>query len=200
MPLNKIVEIPFLYDFFQFILGLPIMDHVLMKEIEKIKITASSIVLDLGGGTGLHKQLFPDNQKYVCIDLNFKKIQRSVVRYRSDFSSVADGMKIPFKARTFDFILLTAVTHHLPNNLLPVLFSEIQRVIKEGGFLLLYDPVISSKNLVGKMLYKLDLGKYPRSKSDLYDNLTQYFIPISTREMTIFHSYLIFNGTYKSKK
>lgn len=198
MPLTKLLEIPFIYDFFQFILGLPIMDSVLKKEVDKVNVADSSFILDLGGGTGLHKRLFQNNQKYVCIDLNFNKIRRSIAHYKSEFSAVADGLKIPFKDRTFDFILLTAVTHHLPDELLPLLFGEIQRVIKEGGNLLLYDPVISPTNLIGKTLYKLDLGKYPRSKDQLFDYLSRFFSPIYHREMTIYHSYLIFRGTYKT--
>ena len=195
MNRQKIAEIPFIYDAIQFFFGKPIIDERLKTFIERSSLNSTSYVLDLGGGTGLNRHLIHQTNRYICLDLDLEKISTSLKRQEHNSSIMADACQIPLKNSSVDLVMLTAVTHHIPDTAIPALFSEILRVLTPDGQFLLFDPIVDSRNPLGRFFLKYDLGAFPRTVSNMDDFLLKHFTPIFHTTFRILHSYLLFVGT-----
>jgi len=72
----------------------------------------------------------------------------------------ADAAKLPFNDKTFDFILSSDALHHFSEPELAI--KEMNRVVKDKGFLLIVDPSADGKikrlmiNFFGKLLETAD--------------------------------------------
>jgi SAM-dependent methyltransferase len=194
MDYQKFAEIPLVYDTIQFFFGKSIIDRRLQSLIGQFRLNQSSVVLDLGGGTGLNRHLIHQTEHYLCLDLDFKKLTASLHRHEKNSSILADACEIPLLAHSVDLILLTAVTHHLPDIAIPTLFSEILRVLTPAGHFLLFDPVIDAHNPLGHFFLRYDLGAFPRTAAEMDLFLLHSFAPIDRTTFRILHSYLLFAG------
>lgn len=85
--------------------------------------------LDLGCGHAPYRDLYPLGR---WTGINIDRIDASP-------DIVADGMRLPFAARVFDFILCTQVLEHVKNPFL--LAAEAGRCLKPGGLFLLTAPM-----------------------------------------------------------
>jgi len=197
--MNRLVKNPIIYDFIQFIFGKPKMDRILLSEIRKLNLSSNAKILDLGGGTGFHRDLFPKTMQYVCLDSDLSKLEVSSKRNLDDDTVQGNATQIPFEAKSYDLVLLTGVTHHVSDQALPGLLSEAQRVLQSKGHLVLFDPVYSRKNPLGSLFLKLDLGKFGRGRDQLYNILVEKFFPTQTIDFTMIHTYLVFVGTSKGE-
>lgn len=108
-------------------------------------------VLDFGCGTGklIQKieQLYPDN-KYTGVDVSETAIKiAKKTNHQANFHTIQDGDKFPFKSGHFDFILAADVIEHVYNT--NQTFSELSRVLKKGGKILITTPYYGLfKNLI----------------------------------------------------
>jgi SAM-dependent methyltransferase len=85
-------------------------------------------ILEIGGGSGNLKEFFPDA---ISSDILFVPW----------LDVVADAHHLPFKHGSLDNIVLFDVLHHLrePGSF----FSDAQRVLKQGGRILIMEPYVS---------------------------------------------------------
>lgn len=113
----------------------------LRKKPLKFKSYAKEYVVDLGGNQGLFGQQFKTKEnKIVTIDIN-----REILR--TEEGRILDGVEpvqgnilyLPFKSNTFDVVLARAVLHHIHNQL-EISMSEIKRVMKKNGILIIQEP------------------------------------------------------------
>jgi ubiquinone/menaquinone biosynthesis C-methylase UbiE len=195
MNYQKFAEIPFVYDTIQLFFGKSIIDHRLESLVDQFGLNESSVVLDLGGGTGLNRHLISQTDHYLCLDLDFKKIVTSLQRNEKNSSILANACQIPLQDHSIDLILLTAVTHHIPDAAIPSLFSEMLRVLTPDGHFLLFDPIVDQRNPLGRFFLKYDLGAFPRTVADMDHFLLGSFDPIYQITFRILHSYLLFAGS-----
>jgi SAM-dependent methyltransferase len=119
------------------------------------------LTLDVGGGTGLNRNLLPAPCVYVCLDNNWVKLL-GLLRSRPDAVALfADAAHIPVQNDTVDWVLCTFVSHHLSNDLLVQMFAESNRILKSHGRFI-FHPLWNANRRVGKLLWKYDRGSYPR--------------------------------------
>lgn len=112
--------------------------EVVSRKIAEMTRTGGSIVLDVGAGDGtfldIAKARAPESVT-IALDLSFHCIKALKHRHSAIW---ADGESIPLRNNTVDVVFLLDVIEHLadPHNLL----EEINRVLKDGGSLLLSTP------------------------------------------------------------
>lgn len=99
-------------------------------------------ILDIGGGTGLVRDEFPDLKfdRWVVLDLNREMIRKGREAGRRCSFVRGSALRIPFPSRSFDRVIITDALHHMPD---PVrIFREIHRVLVPGGYFVLeeFDP------------------------------------------------------------
>ena len=111
----------------------------MVKEISKSK---SGKILDVGCGNGNLFEMLPD-EKYELTGVDFSENMIIEAKDKcNDKASflVADAEKLPFDNDTFDIIVCNASFHHYIHP--DIVLAEMQRVLKEGGKLLIGDPYV----------------------------------------------------------
>lgn len=115
-------------------------------------------ILDVGCGTGTHLELY---QKYDC---NLFGIDRSpamleVARTRLGDSArleLGDASRMPYENRKFDLVVCMLALHEMTAQTRTGVLSEMKRVLKEGGRILLIDfqagPTQPLKGWISKLI------------------------------------------------
>jgi ubiquinone/menaquinone biosynthesis C-methylase UbiE len=114
--------------------------------IDQADLGRGQQVLEIGCGTGslvtLLKRLYPDVE-VVGLDPDPKALARAAqkaeraavsVRFDRGFSD-----ELPYRDRSFDRVLSSFMFHHLPADVKARTLTEVKRVLKPGGVLLLLD-------------------------------------------------------------
>jgi SAM-dependent methyltransferase len=112
----------------------------LFKNIKILKVK-SEIILDIGCGKKPYKNLFSNCKNYIGMDVIQKKISRNV---KADV--IYNGDHFPLKNKSVDLVVCTQVLEHVKND--DLFMSEIQRVLKNKGLLLLTVPFMWSEHEV----------------------------------------------------
>ena len=115
------------------------MYDVILDEIQKLD---GGKVLDVGcGNANLFKFLSEDNYELFGVDFSENMIDeaKNNCGMKASFS-VADAEKLPFDSDTFDIVVCNASFHHYTNP--DIVLMEMNRVLKDGGRLLIGDPYI----------------------------------------------------------
>jgi ubiquinone/menaquinone biosynthesis C-methylase UbiE len=95
--------------------------HLSKELVSYFPIGNNGIALDLGSGTGLHKEL--------CIQCGFKYVG---LDYNSEYANIkGDAHSLPFKDNSIDFIISIAVLEHVQHPY--IMMTEAFRVLKPGG-------------------------------------------------------------------
>ncbi len=117
-------------------------------------------ILDVGCGTGEYFKHFKGDQIY-GIDLEqsyFKFIRKKKFAGKKIILKKADMRNLPFEDKSFDFILCVLVLEYMKTNKeLKTAISEMKRVLKKGGVLIVVTPHKSrfSSFVRGKIIPKL---------------------------------------------
>lgn len=150
--------------------------HVLKKIIHKeLQIKNGAKILDIGCGTGILAPLF-SNTNYIGIDIDEKLIDFANKRYPNKFK-LMNGDKINFPNSLFDVILIIGVIHHLDNKTSIKVFSQMKKVLKKYGMILIIEaiPPIDSYNYFGHFLRALDKGHNIRYLEEYEYMFRKYF-------------------------
>ena len=92
--IHKIVSKPQIYDLVQLFVGLNQTRKRLVTGISKLNDV--STVLDVGGGTGIKRDLFPTTCHYHCLDIDPIKLSGFKKKHPSDNVILADANFSPF--------------------------------------------------------------------------------------------------------
>jgi ubiquinone/menaquinone biosynthesis C-methylase UbiE len=115
-------------------------------------------VLDIGCGTGAHLKIYQQEKCHVYgIDLSdsMLKVARSKLGEDADLRR-CDATKTPFKENKFDLILISTVLHELSHQIRLDVLTEVKRILKNDGRLLLIDfhpgPLKKIKGFYSKII------------------------------------------------
>ena len=115
-------------------------DDTFVEHTLRLIAPAPGWALDIGCGPGqilakLSTRL--PEWKFIGVDRSLAMIRRVTEVAHSVFFLAGDACSLPFGDASFDLVLCNSVLHHIADP--PRLFSEIRRVSKAGGAILLRD-------------------------------------------------------------
>lgn len=145
----------------------------LVPFLRNAKLEEATKVLDLGCGPGTNAALFASS-RYVGVDSNPAYIEFARNRYPGEFV-VADALTYSSGNREFDLILLNSFLHHMDDTGVRRLFSGVDALLQDDGFVHLIDMVLPERLSLARTLAKLDRGDYPRAVEHWHQLFAEYF-------------------------
>jgi ubiquinone/menaquinone biosynthesis C-methylase UbiE len=150
---------------------------------EEVKSLAECVhigdkVLDLGCGNGRLVDAFRGKViEYAGIDNSEKLVEIAKKKHPAQDFHFFDGLRIPFEDNKFDAVFCIAVLHHVPGSQLRGEFlSEIRRVLKPGGKLILTVWYLWEKGRYWSLFFKFTLKKlFGKSGLDFFDIIEPWF-------------------------
>jgi ubiquinone/menaquinone biosynthesis C-methylase UbiE len=146
-------------------------------------------VLDVGGGTGTLRRICPPGCRYICLDLEMPKLRSFRGRSPGGLAVLSDAAGMSIAAKSVDVVVMIAVLHHLADAVLERALEEVRRVLAVGGSLILLDPVWAPRRILGRWLWKLDRGVYPRTAGALRAALEARFEITHWETFAVYHEY-----------
>ena len=194
--LHRIMALPIFYDSMQAFFGLHKKKKILQKIIKFED--GHQVVLDVGGGTGLYKDVWPSEYRYICLDSDPVKLLGFSQKYPSDYKVCADATQIALKSASVDYVFCSSMSHHIHENLLEKIIGDMNRVIKKNGTLVFIDAVNIPKSRLNRFLWSLDRGEYPHTYGLLQDIIGKYFNIRRIEKFSIFYDYILIVATKSS--
>ena len=131
-----------------------------------------STVLDVGAGTGMVSTLVSPETRYVWLDNDVLKLRGFVSKSIDCMAVLGDAARLPFAEKTADVTVMVEVSHHLPNAVLRTCLEEVGRVTRDR---FVFVDAVRGRRLRSKLLWQLDLGRFPRTEAELVDALGATF-------------------------
>jgi SAM-dependent methyltransferase len=191
--LHRIVAHPWIYDKVQELAGVRQIHRRLSAQIAPLG--AAALIIDLGAGTGLVRDLWPRTCTYVCLDQDMLKIRGFLNKCPDGIALCADATRLPIRNECIEVIICTFVAHHLPDQLLADLIDESSRILKQAGTYIFVDPLWAPRRWAGRLLWRLDRGAYPRTERVLHSVLANRFEVAHWEQFSVYHEYTIGVGT-----
>lgn len=196
--LHYLAAKPWIYDRIQALAGAGIVNRHLAGALQPL-LSPGITVLDVGGGTGLARPLFPADVHYVCLDSDEVKLAGFRQKYPGGKTILADATKMPIENRSVDLVLCRFVSHHVPDELLRPMFDECARVLRERGWFVFVDAIEAKRRPIARLLWRYDRGSYPRLEADLVATLRRDFELRHWERFAVFHRYVLGVGIPLSK-
>lgn len=149
-------------------------------------------MLDVGGGTGLLRPLFPNEWKYCCLDPDPQKLYAFRAKFPRKNCIEASACNIPFADDRFDLCLMKSVSHHLTNAEFRSSLLEVKRVLSPKGIFIFIDATWNPENFRGRFLWSVDRGSFPRTEGTLQEHLARHFLVDRKRSWKTHHNYTLF--------
>ena len=158
----KLLFNPMVYDILQTItLSYRFRKKIILKTLGNKK----GKFLDIGCATANVLEYINNNVDYYGFDTNQNYINHAKKKYKNqnffcEYFSSDNFSKLP----NFDFVLLSAVVHHLSNSEVSNLLDLINLKLNKDAKLLIMDPFISSEKYSLRNFFgKIDRGRFVRS-------------------------------------
>ena len=187
--LHRLVAQPRVYDTVQWLAGAAEVQRRVTRQIRRLPPAVR--VLDLGGGTGIARGLWPAGCTYICLDPDPQKLRGFLSKHPGGAVLQADGARIPLAGNSLDVILCKGVSHHLPDAVWQGLLDESRRVLKPGGIFLFVDAVWAPRRAAGRLLWRLDRGAHPRAPRLLHAAIARRYGIRQWERFAIYHAYVI---------
>jgi SAM-dependent methyltransferase len=192
--LSRLLESPRLYDLGQTAAGLRWVNQHLTRQIAALPAGWSRLVLDVGGGTGLGRELVAADDVYVCLDMDLDKLEAARVPGGPNRLLRADATGCSLRTATVDVVICKAVSHHIDERAIGLLFAECARVLRPDGRLVFLDPLWSRRRVPGRILWAVDRGSHPRSSDHLLGLIRESFEVLAVDRFSVLHDYLLCVG------
>jgi ubiquinone/menaquinone biosynthesis C-methylase UbiE len=130
-------------------------------------------VLDFGAGTGANCTLSSPGY-YFGIDPDQRRIDFAKKRYPQYRFEVFSGNEIPADDKSFDFILIIAVLHHIPPETISGYVKEFRRILKADGKIVAIEPCFFHNcTLSNWFMKRYDKGEYIRNEEEYLSYFTE---------------------------
>jgi ubiquinone/menaquinone biosynthesis C-methylase UbiE len=184
--LHRVVAEPRIYDLIQRACGFETSRRRLQAYLN---VEAGQLVMEAGAGTGNWASLVPASATYVWLDNDAQKLAGYRNKTERPLALLGDVARMGIGDHKVDHVLCIAVTHHIPDSLLPAVFAELARTCRHT--LLFLDAVRRPRSPVSHLLWKYDRGSFPRSGPVLLEAMRPFFDVVQTEYYTTYHRYLL---------
>ena len=135
-------------------------------------------ILDIGCASGICASSIVDLKRYtlVGIDLDKNYVTRAKRSFPNGCFLAMDANNLGFDEKSFDVVMFNSVLHHLGDDTIANSLFEVERVLRDGGRLLVAEPIFSEKRIISNLLLRFDRGKYVRRKDEYRDLLNRFDI------------------------
>lgn len=186
---------PWVYNQIQMLFGLKETQQRLSPFLAKMH---QKIVLDVGAGTGPYRSLLPETARYIWLDIDAGKLKVFQHRRMLPPAVLGDATRLCLHDHSVDYALCIALSHHLSNQQLSCLFSELARIVREK--IIFLDALDRPDSLVSRLLWKYDDGSFPRSAAALIAAIEAQFEIEQTEKYKIQHHYLLCIARPKNRR
>jgi SAM-dependent methyltransferase len=192
--LASIVARGFVYDALQRAAGTERFNAHIEESLRPI--ARGCVVIDAGGGTGMSRQIWPEDCDYVNVDNDPEKLEAFARKKLPGKAVLGDITALDKGPGSVDYVFTKAVTHHLDDGSLDGFLKDSARVLKPDGKLVFFDAVYSSDRFVSRLFWRYDRGSFPRERDVLVGALNRYFsASLSETVVGPFHTYVFYVGT-----
>ena len=146
MKIAKVFDNAKLYEVFQFAIAKKTTHEIIRNEILKPGDGISRI-LDFGCGIGFHSKFFP-SADYLGVEPLESCIKIANKNYADSSTQFILGNHSYLKNlnnESFDLVIAVGVLHHIDDEIFNEFIRETFRILKSGGRLTTFDPVLHSK-------------------------------------------------------
>lgn len=134
-------------------------------------------VLDVGCGPGTNAALFKDND-YLGLDLNEEYVRQARERFGRPFE-VADVCTYEAdEQERFDFILLNSLLHHIDDDGVTNILSQLGRQMTPDGHVHIIDLVLPDRKCPARTLALADRGDFARPLEAWQQLFEAHFEPV----------------------
>ena len=146
-------------------------------------------VLDLGAGTGMVGSVLPPEASYIWLDNDALKLDGFLAKGASGTAVLGDAAHLPFRDHSVDVVTMVEVSHHLDDEALDRCLIEAARVTRERFVLV---DGLRSLRLRSRLLWALDLGRHPRTDTELRSALEGHFTVTRETRFRVNHDHIIY--------
>ena len=164
--------------------GRPIAAQV-EKEVEGL---GAVTVVDIGAGTGMVGGLLSPEARYVWLDNDRRKLRGFLAKGIEGAAVLGDAARLPFASDAADWTVMVEVSHHLPDRALQDCLEEAARVTRNR---FLFVDGLRGPRLRSKLLWQLDLGRFPRSEDEVVGALERSFEVERLKRFRVNHDHLL---------
>lgn len=183
------VAVPWVYEAVQIAAGARIVQRHLKATIEPLQ--NANRVLDLGGGTGLHRDLWRAECLYICLDNDETKLRGFQARHADGIAILGDATRTPIRSGSLDVVMCTFVSHHIEDDLLEQFIAEAMRMLKDDGHFVFVDALWRRSRGISRLLWKYDRGSNPRELQKLKSVLAKHGRIAQMRRFSVLHEYVL---------
>jgi hypothetical protein len=148
----------------------------------------AATLLDIGAGTGMVGSLVPAETRYVWLDNDRQKLRGLLSKGIDCDAVLGDAARLPFASNGADWTVMVEVSHHLQDEALEGCLEEAARVTRRR---FLFVDALRGDSLRSRLLWQLDLGRFPRTEDELIDALEPGFEIEKSERFRINHEHLL---------
>lgn len=183
--IERMLGSPMLYDRVQKIFGL---DELRRRVAPALARLEPGVLIDVGAGTANFYPIVPSGIEYVAVDVDRRKLELAEEKFPGIRTVHASGTGLPFDDAAIDHALCVNVTHHLLDDELDGLVSELARVTRTS---LVFVDALRVSRLASRLLWHIDRGSHPRPLDSVRAALGRRFVVDELDVFTIHHTYVM---------
>jgi len=155
---------------------------ILSRVVELTEPSHGLSILDIGIGTGLLTERFPEGLSLYGVDVSERMMDKIREKGLNVHLSKGDFCDIPFPAGHFDRVVSTFAFHHLTPAEKVAAFKEIDRVLNNHGVLVIGDFMFEDENQRNQLVQKF----LHEGRSDMVEEIEdEYFTYLDEASTTL---------------